>query len=45
MKITFSLRSGRESFCSDKLFLEVLIGDFVIDVPCDMAFKIISDID
>ena len=44
MKTNFK-KQERKSFCSDKLFLEVLIGDFVIDVPCDMAFKIISDID
>lgn len=43
-KLQFKKQEGR-SFCSDKLILKVLIGGFVIDVPCDMAFKIISDID
>lgn len=43
-KLQFKKQEGK-SFCSDKLILKVLIGGFVIDVPCDMAFKIISDID
>ena len=38
-------KQERKSFCSDKLILKVLIGDIVIDMPCDLAFKIISDID
>lgn len=43
-KLQFKKQEGK-SFCSDKLILKVLIGDFVIDVPCNLAFKIISDID
>lgn len=40
-----SVSEAREKiFYSEEFILKILSGDFVIYVPCDIAFKIISDV-